>query len=264
MSIIALRAWYLENYEPIPQLEKRPPDIRLSKKSLLKSGLRADFLEESEQVRKSTWFERYLEGDNVEFYIEGSGGYCVANIDLISHEIYFMKQAVLAQLEPTIFLCHQTEYPAASEALREGLLSSLETLNLRSRSGRSAPSRLPLSLVESYRPKEGSLRLSRTMMRKIHRSLLFIADTTPIAKIDGKETAQLIPSPNVCIEIGYAIQSKRSEHILLAQMHRPDMVGQFSFNLPPSQILQFQDSTELNKILPQAIEIQLARFKLFA
>jgi len=29
------------------------------------------------------------------------------NIDLIGHEIYFSKQAVMAQLEPTIFLCHQ-------------------------------------------------------------------------------------------------------------------------------------------------------------
>ncbi|QDL11027.1 hypothetical protein DP113_26710 [Brasilonema octagenarum UFV-E1] len=256
MSIIALRAWYLENYEPIPELEKRPPDIRLSKKSLLKSGLRADFLEESQEVRKSLWFGRYLEGENVEFYVEGSGGYCVANIDLISHEIYFTKQAVLAQLEPTIFLCYQTEYSVASEALREGLLQSLEILNLRSR--------LPLSLVESFRPKEGSVRLSRTIMRKIHRSLLFIADTTPITKVDGKETDLLLPSPYVCIEIGYAIQSKRSEQILLAQMERSDIAGQFPFDLPPSQILQFRDTKELSKILPQAIETHLARFKLFA
>lgn len=256
MSIIALGAWYLENYEPILELEKRPPDIRVNKKSLLKSGLRADFLEESEQVKKSTWFGRYLAGENVEFYIEGSGGYCVANIDLISHEIYFTKQTVLAQLEPTIFLCHQTEYPAASEALRERLLDSLEILNRRSR--------LPLSLIESYRPKEGSLRLSRTIMRKIHRSLLFVADATPVAKTDTQETAQLIPSPHVCVEIGYAIQSKRSEQILLTQMHRPDLPGQFPFDLPSSQILQFQDTTELGQILPQTIETQLLRFKLFA
>ncbi len=256
MSIIALRAWYLQDYEPIPELEKRPPDIRLSKKSLLKSGLRADFLEDTDEVKQSTWFGRYLEGENIEFYIEGSGGYCVANIDLISHEIYFTKQAVLAQLEPTIFLCYQTEYAAASDALREGLRNSLEMLNLRSR--------LPLTLVESYRPSDGSLRLNRTMMRKIRKSLLFIADTTPIASIEGKETAQLIPSPNVCIEIGYAIQSKRSEQILLFQMQRLELPGQFPFDLPRSQIFQFQDSTDLDKMLTQAIETQLARFKLFS
>ncbi|RCJ26022.1 hypothetical protein A6770_27030 [Nostoc minutum NIES-26] len=255
MSIIALRAWYLQDYEPIAELEKRPPDIRLSKKSLLRSAMRADFLEDSDEVKQSTWFGRYLEGENVEFYIEGSGGYCVANIDLISHEIYFTKQALLAQLDPTIFFCYQTEYAAASDALKEGLQKSLESLNLRSR--------LPLTLVESYRPSDAPLRLSRTIMRKIRKSLLFIADTTPIASIEGKETTQLIPSPNVCVEIGYAIQSKRSEQILLAHMQRPDIDGQFPFDLPTQQILQFKDSKELNKILKGAIETQLARFKLF-
>lgn len=255
MSIIALRAWYIEDYEPIAELEKRLPDIRLSKKSLLRSALRADFLEDSDEVKQSTWFGRYLEGENIEFYIEGSGGYCVANIDLISHEIYFTKQALLAQLEPTIFLCSQAEYAAASDALREELPKSLAQLNLRSR--------MPLALVESHRSSDTPIRLSRAIMRKIRKSLLFIADTTPIASIAGKETSQLIPSPNVCVDIGYAIQSKRSEQILLAHMQRPDMEGKFPFDLPTQQILQFQDSTELNKILTEAIATQLARFKLF-
>jgi hypothetical protein len=255
MSIIALKAWYLQDYEPISELEKRPPDIRLSKKSLLRSALRADFLEDSDEVKKSTWFGRYLEGENIEFYIEGSGGYCVANIDLISHEIYFTKQTLLAQLEPTIFFSYQVEYAAASDALKEGLRNSLETLNLRSR--------LPLTLVESSRPSNAPIRLNRTMMRKIRKSLLFIADTTPIASIDGEETQQLIPSPNVCVEIGYAIHSKRSEQILIAQMQRQSMEGQFPFDLPTQQILQFQDIKQLNKILTKSLETQLARFKLF-
>jgi hypothetical protein len=91
MAIIAVRAWYLQEYEPLRELEKRPHDLRLSKNSLLKTGLRADFLDDREEVKRSVWFERYLEGDPVEFYIEGSGGYAVANIDLISQEIYFTK-----------------------------------------------------------------------------------------------------------------------------------------------------------------------------
>ena len=103
MAIIALKAWYLEQYEPIQELEKRPQDLRLSKNSLLKSGLRADFLEDSKDVKGSNWFQRYLEGETVEFYIEGSGGYIISNIDLISHEIYFTKQEVMAQLDPVIF-----------------------------------------------------------------------------------------------------------------------------------------------------------------
>jgi hypothetical protein len=255
MSIIALRAWYLENYEPITELEKRSPDIRLSKKSLLKSGLRADFLEDSDKVKASNWFGRYLEGENIEFYIEGSGSYCVANIDLISHEIYFTKQAVLGQLEPAIFFCSQNEYAQSSDALREELQKTVAALNLRSR--------IPLAIIESHRPSDAVLRLNRASMRKIRKSLLFIADTTPITSIDGRNNSQLIPSPNVAVEIGYAIQSKRSEQILLAQMQRPELEGQLSFDLPTQQMLIFADTKELNQILTTAIETHLARFKLF-
>lgn len=222
----------------------------------MKSGLRADFKEESEEIKQAAWFQRYLEGENVEFYIEGSGGYTISNIDLSSHEIYFTKQAVMAQLEPTIFLCYQTEYAASSDALRDGLTTALETLNQRSR--------LPLTLVESHRPSDSPLRLNRTMMRKIRKSLLFVADGTPIARIEGKQSAQLIPSPNVCVEIGYAIQSKRRKQIELAQMQRPDLSGQFPFDLPNYQYLQFKNGRELNKVLPQMIENQLHRFNLFS
>ena len=255
MSIIALRAWYLENYEPIAELEKRPSDIRLSKKSLLKTGLRADFLEDIEEVRNSTWFRRYLEGENIEFYIEGSGGYSVANIDLISHEIYFTKQMVLAQLDPTIFLSYQTEYEEGTQALRSEIRNGLETLNKRSR--------IPLTLVESYRPESGPVRLSVAMMRKIRKSLLFIADATPITNISVKETSVLIPSPNVSIEIGYAIQSKRTEQILLTLMQRPELSGEYPFDLATQQVLQFANQEELSQILTQTMENQLIRFRLF-
>jgi hypothetical protein len=78
MSIIGLKAWYLQDCEPIPELEKRPPDIRVREKSLLKTGLHVDFLEDSDEVKASTWFKSYLEGENTELYIDASTGYCVA------------------------------------------------------------------------------------------------------------------------------------------------------------------------------------------
>jgi hypothetical protein len=255
MAIIALKAWYLQQYEPIRELEKRPHDLRLSKNSLLKSGLRADFLEDSEEVKRSEWFQRYLQGEIIEFYIEGSGGYAISNIDLISHEIYFTKQEVMAHLEPTIFLCYQTEYSQSSDALRDALKDLIEKLNRRSR--------LPLTLEESHRLTEGPVRLNSTLMRKIRQSLLFVADSTPITKISA-EPPQLIPSPKVCVEVGYALQSKRTEQILLAQMERSDLPGQFPFDLPSQNRLLFKDAKELGKALPSLIENQLQRFSLLA
>lgn len=254
MAIIALKAWYLQEYEPIRELEKRPHDLRLSKNSLLKSALRADFLEDSEDVKRSTWFQRYLEGETVEFYIEGSGGYSISNIDLISHEIYFTKQDVMAQLEPTIFLCYQTEYTQSSDLLREAIQSLLEKLNKRSR--------LPLTLEESHRLTEGPVRLNSSIMRKIRKCLLFVADGTPILQIDDSPP-QLIPSPKVCVEVGYALQAKRPEQILLAHMERSDISGQFPFDLPSHNRFVFRNKTELQKTLPQAMEAQLQRFNLF-
>lgn len=255
MSIISLKAWYLQQYEPLSELEKRPYDLRLSKNSLLKSGLRADFLEESDCVKESEWFRRYLDGEVVEFYIEGSGGYAISNIDLSSHEIYFTKQDVMAHLDPVIFLCYQTEYPDSSVALREELQGAIATLNQKSR--------LPLKLEESQRSTENPLRLNARSLRKIRRSLLFIADTTAIAQIPGDEP-QLIPSPNVCVEIGYALQSKRTEQILLASLDRGDLSGRVSFDLPNHQQLAFRDAKELRKMLPNLLEAMLKRFSLFS
>ncbi len=255
MAIIALKAWYLSKYEPLQELEKRQHDLRLSKNSLLKSALRADFLEDSAEIKKSGWFQRYLDGEVVEFYIEGSGGYTIANIDLSSHEIYFIKQTTIAQMETTIFLCHQNEYADSSQLLRASLNKVIEDLNKRSR--------FPLTLVESQRPGNAPVRLSSAATRKIRKCLLFIADGTPIAAIEGK-TTQLILSPSVCVEIGYAINSKRSEQILIAQMSRPQLSGQYPFELPSYQSLSFNDSAELNQVLPQVIETQLLRFNLFS
>ncbi|MGB3207362.1 MAG: hypothetical protein WBB28_20440 [Crinalium sp.] len=262
MAIIALKAWYLEQYEPIKELELRPQDLRLSKNSLLKSGLRADFLEDSKDVKDSNWFQRYLEGETVEFYIEGSGGYIISNIDLISHEIYFTKQEVMAQLDPVIFVSYQSEYQASNQVLVEVLNDAIENINQRIRAvGRS---RIPITIEASPRPTDAPIRLNNTMLRKIRKSLLFIGDSTPITQIGTQDKLQLIPSPNVCVEIGYALQCKRSEQILLVQMQRPDFEGELPFDLPNHQQLLFKTADELHQTLPQMIDTLLQRFNLFS
>lgn len=253
MAIIALKAWYLQEYEPIRELEKRPHDLRLSKNSLLKSALRADFLDDSDEVKQAEWFHRYLEGETVEFYIEGSGSYAIANIDLISHEMYLTKQDSLSRLEPIIFFCYQTEFFDASMLLRDALKAFLEDLNGRSR--------LPITLEESHRLTDSPVRLSSTLMRKIRNSLLFVADGTPIVQVEGSPP-QLFPNPKVCVELGYALQCKRPEQILLAQMERNDLPGQFPFDLPSSSRVLFKAEKDLRKSLFATLESQLQRFNL--
>lgn len=243
MAIIPLKAWYLQHYEPIADVIKRPHDLRLSRNSLLKSGLRADFLDDSQKVQMSDWFKRYLEGETIEFYIEGSGSYTIANIDLISQEIYFTKQDPISALEPIIFLSHQQEDPLARETLLEVLNKAIKTIN--------ANSGVILSLEMALRSTETPTRVSDSQLRKIRKSLLFIADVSPLVAIRQGENHLLLPNPNVCLEIGYALQTKRPQQILLVKREKPDLVGNFPFDIALHQQLNFSNVAELdNTLLP--------------
>ncbi len=255
MAIISLKAWYLEKYEPIREVIKRPPTLRLSRNSLLKSGLRADFLDDSAEVESSDWFQRYLTGDTIEFYIEGSGGYAIANIDLISHEIYFDKQEITAILDPVIYFSSQNDYPSASSTIRSVLQTTLDGLNPRIR--------LPLSLEEPSRPVNAPVRLSDSQLRRIRKSLLYIADATPIIPLTTEENAPILLSSPVCAELGYALQCKRPGQILWLKMERKDLNGKFPFDIPNHQQLSFNSEADLQKTLPQLVEALLQRFNLF-
>lgn len=59
MAIIVLRAWYLDSVLSASQVQQRAPDLRLSRTGLLKTAMRADFLDDVEQV-KATYCNRYL------------------------------------------------------------------------------------------------------------------------------------------------------------------------------------------------------------
>lgn len=255
MAIIALKAWYIEQYEPLREIVKRPHDLRLSRNSLLKSGLRADFLDDPEQVRSSTWFRRYLEGEKVEFYLEGSGGYVISNLDLISQEVYFTKQELLASLTPTVFFSYQQEDAIAYDSLLEVLNNTIEELNKQLR--------FPLTLDLAERASEGPTRMSDSQLRKIRKSLLFIADVSPLVAVKQEETAVLFPHPNVCLEIGYALQTKRPQQILLVTRDRIDLEGNFPFDIAQHQQLNFNSVVELAKIIPPMITAMLQKFNLF-
>lgn len=254
MAIIALKAWYIEKYEPLTEVLKRPHDLRLSRNSLLKSGLRADFLDDSKEVEGSDWFRNYLEGLTIEFYIEGSGGYVISNIDLISHEIYFTKKDLLATLEPVIFLSHQQEDSSASECLQEALSEAIEEINKQSR--------LVLRIETAFRSSEEPTRMSDSQLRGVRKSLLFIGDITPIIAVRQGEKVTKFPNPNVCLEVGYALKVKGAKQILLVQKEHPELEGQSPFDIPEHQQLNFNSGDELNKTLLPMLKTLLQQFNL--
>ena len=122
--------------------------------------------------------------------------------------------------------------------------------------------RLSVTLEASTRKAGEPMRLSSTQMRKIRKSLIFIADGTPIVGLEGENVPLVIPSPNVCVELGYALSAKRREQILLVQMERPNLSGQFPFDLPNYQQLSFKTPNDLQSSLSAVMETILQRFNL--
>ena len=255
MAIIALKAWYIKQYEPIKEIIKKPHSLRLSRNSLLKSGLRVDILDDRTIVEASPWFTRYIEGETVEFYIEGSGSYIVSNVDLVSQEIYFTKKEILATLDPIIYYSPQSQ----DRETTQDIIAILETIVTKL----TERSRIPLSLEITPRPQDSPLRLSDSQLRKIRKSLLFIADATPIASIVRENNSSLILDSNVCIEIGYAIRSKDNGQILLLRMERPDLTGEFPFDVAGYKQLNYATISDLQKTLPKLTQTLLQKFNLF-
>lgn len=255
MAIIALKAWYLEEYEPIKKVLQKPCTLRLSRNSLLKTGLRVDFLDDRLDVERSDWFQLYLEGKTVEFYIQGSGSYLVSNIDLVSQEIYFTKCHSISGLEPIIYYSPQVHYKSANEAISSALEDTINNLASRSR--------IPLSLEVTPQTLDSPLRLSNSQFRKISKSLLLIADVTPISSIAGEKQANLLIDSNVCIELGYGIQNKDNGQILLLSMERPELKGKMPFDMPGYKQLSFKNTTQLAKSLPKLIDTMLQRYSLY-
>ena len=89
-----------------------------------------------------------------------------------------------------------------------------------------------------------------------------MVDGTAITQIKQEETSRLIPSPYICTELGYALQSIRGGQILLLHQQRSDVSGQWPFDLPSNQQLEFKTREDLSQTLPQVMEALLQRFKL--
>jgi hypothetical protein len=257
MAIIALKAWYLERYQPLKEVVQRPPDLRLNRNSLLKSGLRADFLDASLTVQAASWFERYLSGETVQFYIEGSGNYAIANLDLVSQEIYFTKQDQAATLEPVIFLAGQTVKTIANEAIQAVLSQTLSELNQRSST--------EIRWQASPRFDHDPLRLTDSQLRPIRKCLLLIVDVTAIAQRSAGDVDSLphgLPDPLVCAALGYGLHCKKPGQIILLQHQSADNAAPMAFDVANHHQLNFRDKTELSQTLPQIITTALQPFNL--
>lgn len=110
---------------------------------------------------------------------------------------------------PTVFWSWQSDYDQKSchyfvrDALNAAIGQMADAMSL-------APADRP-SLDHDTKGARGMADISATILEKIQRCSLFVADLTPIARTDG---GKWVPNPNVMIELGWAMHSPGSEFII--------------------------------------------------
>lgn len=79
-----------------------------------------------------------------------------------------------------------------------------------------------LQILENWRPEDGCPELSTEIANKIRSSLVFVGDVTPILVYENKEDERrvLYPNPNVCTEVGMALDALDPRGVVLLRMQR--------------------------------------------
>ncbi|MEN9214624.1 MAG: hypothetical protein Q6K12_05270 [Gloeomargarita sp. DG_1_6_bins_138] len=255
--MLIVKAWHLDRPLLPEDVEALPPTLRLSKKSLLKAAFRGFFVDDAEGVQQAEWFRSFLAGEKVEFYLEGSGTYELANMDLVSREVYLVRAEAPPAFPPVIFFSDQTEYPEASLQIGRALAQAVQQMRDSYRLGQKIrierPQRLP----------DGTVRLDTDVRRLIRQSLLVIADTTIITGVQGKG----FPSPNVCLEVGYALVAKKPYQIKLVAWPTPDPAlanAIFPFSISDELRIRPQNEAELVQAFTRELTEVCKRFRLIS
>lgn len=112
----------------LDEIKQESHDMDLLK-SILKNGYRAYCINDREEVERSEWYRAYQIGERPVFYIDGSGVYNLANIDLTENELYFEKNKLPVGYEPWIFTVGRaiTTPPEATSNKRSTLWSMTST-----------------------------------------------------------------------------------------------------------------------------------------
>ena len=229
MKFTPINCWIIQTEVfDITTLKERLHDIQIIKKSILKNGYRAFFIEDKEKVEQSAWYKDFLLTNEVRIYIEGSGVYKIANIDLSDNEIYFERLNVPVGYKPWIFYSWQSDYNSSRSNIQDALTEIIEEIN------KTRKPRQPLELVLSIRSEDGASNIVDAIKKNIDQSLLIIADITNVAQVKKTENTnnehviveekiKCYSNANVVFELSYAFIRKNSSQIILLKKKRTDL-----------------------------------------
>jgi hypothetical protein len=154
-----------------------------------------------------------------------------------------------------IFFSYQTEYPEGSNRLGRVLDQTIAQLRDTYALGKT------IRLVRPQRLPDGTTRLDTDVRRLIRQALVVIADTTVLTSVQGKG----YPSPNVCLEVGYALVAKKPYQVKLVAWPPPDphlRDAIFPFSISDELRLLPQDEADLAQQLTATLTDVFKRFRL--
>lgn len=138
----------------------------------------------------------------------------------------------------TVFFSWQSDVPKNSEILRTFIKTAIgKFVNVQS---------VDVVFDEASRSVVGSQKVDEVILEKIRACDVFIADITPIARIEteenGKKRVKLLPNPNVAFELGYAMHCLSMEQILISlPIGIPH--GQLPFDFNHNRLIEFDEQT---------------------
>lgn len=138
----------------------------------------------------------------------------------------------------TVFFSWQSDIPENSDILRSFIKVSIKNLE--------TTHHVNVLYDEASRSVVGSQKVEEVILKKIRACDIFIADITPITRIETEEEKKkrikLLPNPNVAFELGYAMHCLPMEQVLIVL---PSGIphDQLPFDFNHNRLIDFDEQT---------------------
>lgn len=212
-----IRCWHITDGTADPALiHNESPTLKIFKKSILKTGYRAFASEERSEIERQPWYRDFLLGDEIRFYIDGTGFYRLVNCDLVDNELYFERLNLPVGHKPWIFYSWQSDHNPSRSHIKNALNSAIQHIN-----EHFNPRQL-LELVEATRPEDGADDIVKVIKTNLDKCLFAVFDITSVAKVIGDDE-KVYPNANVVFELSYAMARKKPDQVLLVKQTRNEL-----------------------------------------
>jgi len=225
-------------------IKSKTEEFKILKKSILKTGFRG-FIIEEENIKNASWYNNFLLGNKVNFYLDGSGVYRLANIDLSENEIYLERLKIPIGYKPWIFFSWQSDYNPSRSHIKDALKEVVKEINdTRSPKGE-------IEIVESTRLEDGAKDIVEAIKDNIDKSLIIVSDVTNVSGVLGndgkqKEDGKNYPNANVVFETSYAFQRKEFNQIILVKRERKELPNdETPFDFSKNRRINYKTKSEI-------------------